>query len=57
MPNTQAPLGVRSKALLWSEGENPVQCVRDALEGVGQSLWEDVGVGWGGCVSKRTEVC
>ena len=43
--------------LLWSEGEDPVQCVWDALEGVGQSLWEDVGVGWGGCVSKRTEVC
>lgn len=37
-PNTQAPLGIRSKALLWGEEENATQRVDEAQEGVEQSL-------------------
>ena len=37
-PNTQAPLGIRSKALLWGEEENATQRVDEAQEAVEQSL-------------------
>ena len=44
-PNTQAPLGIRTKALLWSEEETATQQMAEALEAVVQSLQEDVGAG------------
>ena len=43
-PDTQAPLGLRSKALLWSE-EKATQRADGTLEGVEQSLREDRGHG------------
>lgn len=43
-PDTQVPLGIRSKALPWSE-EKATQRADGTLEGVEQSLREDGGTG------------